>query len=154
MYERLADQRGAVGSYLCCIVCGSEMSELDKFFGPKPHTPMPPVTRTHFGRYPDRQEVCDAFIEEMDWDIDPWTIKQVAAGARDFVAVHGNKPRLIRKAIKYLKQNAPEVYGNIASPRSLITTARNVGKLLDPDDVEDRRRYLKGTGEEQSNEQT
>ena len=95
--------------------------------------------RTNFGHYPDVQDLCDAFLEEMGWAPNRWTIKQVAAGARDFVEVHGQNIELMLKTIRRLKREAPHVYKNIASPRSLITAARsNTGGEAS------RRRYVEG----------
>jgi hypothetical protein len=102
------------------------------------------LQRTNFGRYPDCQEVCDAFIEAMEWNADPYTIKQVAAGGRDFVAVFGNNPDLVHKTIRYIERNEKEVYEKIASPRSLITFARRLGKKETMTDEDRRRRYMTG----------
>jgi len=114
------------------------MSELDNFLGPHEKPSMPSAKRTHFGRYPDCQELCDVFISEMEWSADPYTIRQVAAGARDFKLAVGNKPDLLLKAIKRMRNKGLD----IASPRSCITMARKI--VPDPDSEEGRRRYVTG----------
>lgn len=117
------------------------MTELDNFFGPKPDTPMPSAQRTLFGRYPARiHSVCDAFLDEMEWNADPTTKRIVAAGAKRFVDVHGDNPELVRRTIQHLRHKAKHIYDNIASPGSLITPARKLGKRKE----EDLDRYLKG----------
>ena len=60
------------------------MNDADLILGKKKHVDMPAAKRSPFARYPDVQELCDTFIEEMEWNTDPYTIKQIAAGARDF----------------------------------------------------------------------
>lgn len=101
--------------------------------------------RTHFGHYPDCQDVADAFLDYMGWMPDPFTIKQVAAGARDFVAVFGNNYGLLVKTLRHIERNEPEVWARVASPRSCITHARRMGKKEAMTDEERRRRYLNGT---------
>jgi len=98
-----------------------EMNAADKHFGPKPAVAMPPAKQSHFGRYPDVQELCDTFIEEMGFNTDPYTIRQVAAGARDFRRAIGNNPDTLLRALKRMKQKKL----TIASPRSCITEARS-----------------------------
>ena len=118
------------------------MNELDNFFGPKPDTPMPTAQRTHFGRYPIRiRSVADAFLDEMGWNADPTTKRNVAAGAKRFVDVHGENPDLVRRTIKYLERNAMHVYLNIGSPGSLINPARRFAGRPDPDSEEGRKKY-------------
>ena len=118
------------------------MNELDKHFGPKPDTPMPTAQPTHFGRYPARiRSVCDAFINEMGWNADPTTKRDIAAGAKKFVDVHGENPALVIKTIRYLKDNAPHIYDKIASPGSLYRTARHLKDKPDPDSDAARQRY-------------
>ena len=112
------------------------MSELDSFFGPKPTTEMPPAKPSHFGRYPDVQQLCDVFLEEMSWNHDLHTIQQVVAGARDFVLAIGNEPKLLLHTIKKMKREKL----NISSPRSCITLARNM--TPDPDSDEARQKYV------------
>ena len=117
------------------------MNDADIFFGPKPDTPMPTAQPTHFGRYPARiHSVCDAFLKEMDWNADPTTKRIVAAGAKRFIDVHGDNPQLMVRSIRKLKNTAPTVYDNIASPGSLITTARRMGPDADSDEA--RQRYV------------
>ena len=96
------------------------MNDADKHFGPKPAVAMPPAKQSHFGRYPDAQELCDTFIEEMGWQADPYTIKKIAAGARDYKQAISGDPKRLLKAIKKMKKAGL----SIASPRSCITTAR------------------------------
>jgi len=116
------------------------MNEADAILGPKKHVTMPTAQPTDFGRYPARiRSVCDAFIQEMDWNLDPTTKRSVAAGAKRFVDVHGDSPSLLVRGIKHLKNNAKHVYDNIASPGSLITTCRKIG--ADPDSEEFRSKY-------------
>ena len=112
------------------------MSELDKYFGPKPTTEMPPATPTHFARYPDVQSLCDVFLEEMEWGHDLYTVQQVVAGARDFVLAIGNDPKLLLHTIKKMKLEKL----NISSPRSCITMARNT--TPDTDSEESRQKYV------------
>jgi hypothetical protein len=121
------------------------MSELDAYFGTKPETPMPTAQITHFARYPARiRSVCDAFMDEMCWTADPTTKRSVAAGAKRFVDVHGEDPKLLVRAIQRLKNNAPHIYDNISSPGSLITTARTLKRKPDPDSDEARQKYVTG----------
>jgi len=97
------------------------MNDADLILGPKKHVEMPGLKRSHFGRYPDVQELCDTFIEEMEFNTDSYTIRQVAAGARDFRRAIGNKPDTLLRALKRMKQKKL----TIASPRSCITEARS-----------------------------
>ena len=113
-------------------------SELDKFFGPKPDTPMPTAQPTHFARYPAVQSLCDTFLEEMEWNTDPYTKQQIVAGAKDFNLAIGNKPGLLLRALKKMKRKKL----TIGSPRSCITIAREM--TPDADSDENRQRYLKG----------
>ena len=118
-------------------------SDLDKFFGPKLDVEMPAIQPSHFGRYPVRiRSVCDAFIDEMGWGTDPTTKRNVAAGAKRFVDVHGEKPDLVRRTIKYLERNAMHIYLNIGSPGSLINPARRFAGRSDPDSDEARQKYV------------
>lgn len=111
------------------------MSELDKLFGPKPTVEMPAAKPTHFGRYPDVSVLCDTFIEEMGWQADAYTIRSIAAGARDYKQAIDGDPKRLLKAIKKMK-----IAGlSIASPRSCITTARR--SKADSDSVAGRRKY-------------
>ena len=111
------------------------MSELDKFFEPREKPAMPPAKQSHFGRYPVRiRSVADAFIDEMGWNTDPTTIRDVAAGAKMFVDVHGERPELVRKTIRHIKHTAPHIYKKIGSPGSLYKIARGLaGKEPDED---------------------
>ena len=96
------------------------MNAADDHFGPKPAVAMPPAKQSHFGRYPDCQELCDTFADEMGWKLDNYTIRTIAAGARDYKqAISGDAKRLL-KAIQKMKKAGL----SIASPRSCITTAR------------------------------
>ena len=96
------------------------MNDADRILGPKPAVAMPPAKQSHFGRYPDCQELCDTFADEMGWKLDNYTIRTIAAGARDYKqAISGDAKRLL-KAIKKMKKAGL----SIASPRSCITTAR------------------------------
>jgi len=97
------------------------MNAADKHFGPKPAVAMPPAKQSHFGRYPDVSALCDIFIEEMEWYPDAYTIKQIAAGARDFKRAIGNNPDALLRATKRMKQKKL----SISSPRSCITEARS-----------------------------
>ncbi len=97
-------------------------SELDAIFGPKPEVEMPPAQPTHFGRYPDVQELCDVFADEMGWNHDAYTIQHVVAGARDFVLAIGNEPKLLLRATQKMKRKKL----SISSPRSCITAAREM----------------------------
>jgi hypothetical protein len=76
----------------------------------------------------------------MGWNADPTTKKIVAAGAKRFIDVHGDNPQLMVRGIKRLRNTAPAVYDNIASPGSLITTCRRMG--ADPDSEESRQKYV------------
>ena len=96
------------------------MNAADKHFGPKPAVAMPPAKQSHFGRYPDVSALYDTFAEEMGWKLDNYTVRTIAAGARDYKqAISGDAKRLL-KAIKKMKKAGL----SIASPRSCITTAR------------------------------
>jgi len=97
------------------------MSELDKFFEPREKPAMPPAKQSHFGRYPDCQELCDTFAEEMGWQLDNYTVRSIAAGARDFKRAIGNNPDALLRATKRMKQKKL----SISSPRSCITEARS-----------------------------
>ena len=117
------------------------MNEADKILGPKKHVEMPKPQRSRFSRYPARiRAVCDAFLDEMGWSADPTTKRIVAAGAKRFVDVHGNNPDLVRRTIRHLRHKARHIYDNIASPGSLITPARKLGKRKE----EDTQKYLRG----------
>ena len=110
------------------------MSDLDDFFGPKPKVEMPTAQPTLFGRYSVRiRSVADAFMDEMGWNADPTTIRNVAAGAKRFVDVHGENPELGRKTIRYLERHAMHIYLNIGSPDSLTNPARRFGGRSDTD---------------------
>ena len=116
------------------------MSELDKHFGPKEPVAMPTARKTHFGRYPVRiRSVADAFMETMEWNADPTTIRLVAAGAKRFVDVHGENPELLVRTINRLERTARHIYENIASPGSLITAARK--SKADSDSEAGRQKY-------------
>ena len=123
------------------------MNDADKHFGPKPAVAMPPAKQSHFGRYPVRiRSVADAFMDEMGWNTDPTTIRDVAAGAKRFVDVHGERPELVRKTIRHIKHTAPHIYKKIGSPGSLYKIARGLaGK--EPD--EDTSKYLVGVDEDE-----
>jgi len=114
------------------------MTELDNHFGPKPAVSMPSARKSHFGRYPDIQVLCDTFLDEMDWRPDPYTIRQIAAGARDYKQAIDGDPKRLLKAIKKMKREGL----SIASPRSCITTARRTGN--DPDSEAGRQKYVTG----------
>ena len=106
------------------------MSELDNHFGHKPKPAMPSARRSLFGRYPDVQDLCDTFADEMGWKLDGYTIRTIAAGARDYKqAISGDTKRLLKAMQKMKKANL-----SIASPRSCITTARR-------QPVEDTQKY-------------
>jgi len=111
------------------------MNAADKHFGTKKHVAMPPAKQSHFGRYPARiRSVADAFIDEMGWNTDPTTIRDVAAGAKRFVDVHGERPELVRKTSRHIKHTAPHIYKKIGSPGSLYKIARGLaGKEPDED---------------------
>ena len=111
------------------------MNDADLILGPKKRTDMPPTKRSHFARYPDVQELCDTFIEEMEWNHDAYTIRQIAAGARDYKQAVDNDPKRLLKAIQRMKR----VKLLIASPRSCITIARRTEP--DPDSAKARQRY-------------
>jgi len=111
------------------------MNEADLILGKKKHVAMPSAKRSHFARYPDVQVLCDTFIEEMEWGTDNYTIKQIAAGARDFKRAIGNDPKILLKTIQRMKRDKL----TIASPRSCITIARRVEP--DADSEEARQRY-------------
>ena len=113
------------------------MTELDKHFGPKPDTPMPPAQPSHFGRYPAVQTLCDTFLEEMEWNTDAYTKQQIVAGAKDFNLAIGNNPDLLLRALKKMKRNKM----SIGSPRSCITFARELLHTPDPDSEEGRKKY-------------
>ena len=111
-------------------MCENPMSELDDVFGPKPAVTMPSARETHFGRYPDVEELCNVFIEELGWQADAYTIRTIAAGARDYKqAIDGDPKRLLKAIQKMVKAGL-----SIASPRSCITTARRTP-------VEDTQKY-------------
>ena len=97
------------------------MNAADKILGPKKQVAMPPAKQSHFGRYPDCQELCDTFAEEMGWQLDNYTVRSIAAGARDFKRAIGNNPDALLRATKRMKQKKL----SISSPRSCITEARS-----------------------------
>lgn len=115
------------------------MNDADLFFGEKKHVEMPTAQITHFARYPDVQNLCDVFLDEMDWNHDLYTIQQVVAGARDFVLAIGNEPKLLLRATKKMKKKKL----SISSPRSCITAAR---EMRSPE--VDTQKYLKGVDDE------
>ena len=113
------------------------MTDADRILGPKKPASMPPAKRSHFARYPDVQELCNTFIEEMGWQADLYTIRTIAAGARDYKqAISGDTKRLLKAMQKMKKANL-----SIASPRSCITTARRTKE-------EDTSKYLRGVDDE------
>ena len=114
------------------------MNDADLILGKKKHVDMPAAKRSPFARYPDVQELCDTFMDEMGWNTDPYTIKQIAAGARDFKRAIGNDPKLLLKTIQRMKRDKL----TIASPRSCITIARRTEP--DPDSEASRQRYVTG----------
>ena len=114
------------------------MSELDNFFGPAPEVQMPTAQVTHFARYPDVEDLCNIFLEEMGWNHDNYTIQQVVAGARDFKLAIGNEPKLLLHTVKKMEKAGL----NISSPRSCISMARKA--TPDADSDERRQRYVTG----------
>ena len=121
------------------------MNEADSILGPKKHVEMPTAQVTLFGGYPVRiRSVADAFMDEMGWNADPTTIRDVAAGAKMFVDVHGENPELVRKTIRYLEHREPHIYKRIGSPGSLYKIARRFTDKSDSDSDEHRQKYLKG----------
>ena len=117
------------------------MNDADRILGPKPAVTMPTARKTHFGRYPDVQDLCDTLFDEMAWELDEYggldnyTTKKIAAGARDYRQAIGGDTKRLLKAIKKMK-----IAGlSIASPRSCITTARR--SKADSDSVAGRRKY-------------
>ena len=118
------------------------MTDADLILGPKRHADMPAAKRRHFARYPDVQVLCDTFIEEMEWNNDPYTIRQIAAGARDYKSAVDNDPKRLLKAIQRMKIEKL----TIASPRSCITIARRTEP--DPDSEESRQRYAGAWGDD------
>ena len=112
-------------------------SELDELFGPREEVEMPTAKPTHFGRYPEVQELCDAFLEEMEWGHDLYTIGQVAAGARDYVLAVNHDPALLIRATRKMKKEKM----SIGSPRSCVTFAREMMNTPDPDSEAGRRKY-------------
>ena len=114
------------------------MNDADLILGRKKDVDMPTAKRSHFARYPDVQVLCDTFIEEMEWNNDPYTIRQIAAGARDYKQAVSNDPKRLLKAIQRMKREKL----SIASPRSCITIARRTEP--DPDSEESRQRYVTG----------
>ena len=119
---------------------GWRVGDADEFveqFGPKPDVAMPSARRSRFGRYPDVQDLCDTFADEMGWKLDGYTIRTIAAGARDYrQAISGDTKRLLKAMQKMKKANL-----SIASPRSCITTARRTKDA-------DTQKYLKGVDDE------
>jgi len=87
---------------------------------------------------------------------DRFTIKQWEAGARDFVGVHGEDPKLLRAAWEFYLDIDWERRQKIivTTPRSLINFARKVlenkkeKKRRDPDSIENRQKYLRGWWDE------
>ncbi|GAG02400.1 unnamed protein product [marine sediment metagenome] len=121
------------------------MNDADVFFGTKEPVEMPTAQPTHFGRYPARiRAVCDAFMDEMGWSADPTTIRDVAAGAKRFVDVHGDNPGLVRKTIRYIRHREPHIYKKIGDPGSLYKIARRFTNKPE----ENRDRYLIGVEDE------
>ena len=113
-------------------------SEADLIIGKKKHVEMPTAQVTLFGRYPDVQDLCDTFADEMGWALDNYTIRQIAAGARDYKqAIDGDTKRLLKTIQKMKKAGL-----SIASPRSCITIAR---KQKPEEDLD---RYLIGVEDE------
>ncbi len=124
-------------------------SELHELFEPREKPAMPSVQQTLFGRYPARiRSVADAFMNEMGWNGDPTTIRDVAAGAKKFVDVHGENPELVRKTIRHIKHRAPHIYRKIGSPGSLYKIARGLVDGADTDSDEHRQKYLRGVDDE------
>ena len=120
------------------------MNDADVFFGPKPEVEMPPAQPTHFARYPAVQSLCDAFLEEMEWNPDPYTVGQIAAGAIDYALAVNHDPALLVRATRKMKRNEM----SIGSPRSCITYGREMLHSPDADSQENRQKYLKGVDDE------
>ena len=116
------------------------MNEADLILGPKKHVEMPTAQITHFARYPAVQNLCDVFLNFMEWNTDAYTKQQIVAGAKDFNLAIGNKPDLLLRALKKMKKNKM----SIGSPRSCITFAREMLHSPDADSEEHRQKYLRG----------
>lgn len=112
-------------------------SEADLILGQKKHVPMPTARKSHFARYPAVQELCDTFADEMGWKMDGYTIRIIAAGARDYKQAIDGDPKRLLKTIQKMKKAGL----SIASPRSCITTARRTP-------VEDTQKYLRGVDDD------
>ena len=127
-------------------------SEANLILGPKKHVEMPTAKITHFGRYPAVEELCNVFLDFMEWNTDAYTKQQIVAGAKDFNLAIGNKPDLLLRALKKMKKNKM----SIGSPRSCITFAREMLHSPDPDSDKARQRYVTsdfwGDGEDDETE--
>lgn len=95
--------------------------------------------KTQFPRAaPDIRNLCDTFVIEAGWDVDPYTRKVVTAGARDWHTVHGGDCALLRNAMATMKRKGL----TYSSPRSCITIAKEL--IGDPNSEANRRRYAEG----------
>ena len=48
------------------------MNDADLILGKKKHVEMPNARKSHFARYPDVQELCDTFFDEVEWEVDEY----------------------------------------------------------------------------------
>ena len=119
-------------------------SEADLILGPKKRVEMPAAQITHFAQYPAVQSLCDAFLSEMGWGHDAYTIGQVAAGAVDYALAVNHDPALLVRAARKMRRDSM----SIGSPRSCITYGREMLHSPDADSQENRDRYLKGVEDE------
>ena len=120
------------------------MNDAEAFFGPKKHVEMPTAQITHFARYPAVQDLCDTFLDFMEWNTDAYTKQQIVAGAKDFNLAIGNKPKLLLRVLQQMKRKKL----TIGSPRSCISIARELLHSPDADSDEHRQKYLKGVEDE------
>ena len=134
------------------------MSELEHYFDrlqnrTKPQNFAPSTNQPGCTNWPNAEPTIRETLDEWTdcqgyLPSDKFTRTQWEAGARDFVDVHGEKPRLLRKAWEMYLDIEWERRQNIivTTPRSLIGFARKVLEIEahkeknDPDNPEVRRR--------------
>lgn len=99
-------------------------STLDDWFGPKPERSNDLSARPTLFPHCEAniRDLCDAFARETEWHLDVYTRKTIMAGARDFYEAIGDRPDLLRDALRQMKRMTL----SFSSPRSCITVARQI----------------------------
>lgn len=102
----------------------------------------PQTMPTHFPSLePQARTIADAFVEEIKalgfkgangfGEPSKRHLKEIAAGARDWVMEHGETPELLRETVRHMRSERLVV----ASPRSCIKVARQRSQWAQEDEV-------------------